>query len=433
MRFFAFLLSTLLASSTLWAATGFDINDVAVLFPNDGLHKPIPYISLDEAALIDPKILTAVLDRAAAIGIKAPQTTAMAKPADFSIRAFRIDPCAPEEHGLSSEPCLFELRLIAQPTARFSPADTTLHLIYKLGSGKPTAQNPVLIDLQKLKIESETVSRLSTNGFPLGVHPVLAASAKTKRTNIPLLFANFVRKYARVEALSKVTMMGLRNGSPTNWIFFGGDIIDGKWLSTPVPNRKLIRSQNNFVELNVNEGAESFKGTAVDGKLSLDQFFNQTPDDVTSDLNAIAETAFTLENPDLTNRNTVDCVSCHAATSMRLATDFVFPTEVEGVMSRVPKGITAFPAMGTVQNHPLHWNLRAFGYFGLTPTVSLRAVHEAADSAEQINTILGLTAPGSDCSAVYKDVLQCFVTGTLEPWTVNGETNCLAKCERIIR
>ncbi len=87
MRFFAFLLSTLLMSSKLFAATGFDVNDVAVLFPNDGLHKPIPYISLDEPALIDLKVLTAILERAASIGIKAPQTTAMAKPADFSVRA----------------------------------------------------------------------------------------------------------------------------------------------------------------------------------------------------------------------------------------------------------------------------------------------------------------------------------------------------------
>ncbi|RYZ72470.1 MAG: hypothetical protein EOP09_03160 [Proteobacteria bacterium] len=433
MRFFAFLLSTLLMSSKLFAASGFDVNDVAVLFPNDGLHKPIPYISLDEPTLIDPKVLTAILERAASIGIKAPQTTAMAKPADFSVRAYRIDPCAPEEHGQSNEPCLFELRLIAQPTARFSPADTTLHLIYKLGTGKPTAQNQVLIDLQRLKSESENLSGLTTNGTPLGIHPLLSASAKSKRTNTPLLFANFVRKYARTEALCQVTMMGLRNGNPTNWIFFGGHLVDGQWISKPVPNRKRLLVQDNFVELNVTDGTQSFKGAAIDGKLSLDQFFNQSPEGVANNLNAIAETALTLENPALTDRNTVDCVSCHAATSMRLAPDFVFPSEVGGVMASVPRGITAFPAMGTVQNHPLHWNLRAFGYFGLTPTVSLRTVHEAADSAKEFNSILGLPSPGPNCEAVYTDVLQCFLSGTLQPWTVSAETNCLAKCQQTIR
>lgn len=415
-------------SSFARAESGLDVNDVAVLFPNDGSHKPVPFLSLSDEGLVKADILRRVIGEAVAIGISAPPTSSIDKASDWSVRSFRVDPCAPEEHGKSIEPCLYELRLIAQPTARFSPADSSLHLIYRIASGKPTAGDPMLQALVKLKRDVEALSGQTTNGQPLGVHPILGPAAKAKRTDIPALFMDFLHTYARHSKLSKLTMMGVRGPSPTDWIFFGGDIVDGRWVPTPIPNQKKTQNPLSFVELDVSAGSQSFKGQPVDSKLSMAAFFNQTLDENTVQLEAIAESAFMLENPFFSDRTNVDCVSCHAATTARLSTDYAFPKSLPGVSASVPVGVTAFPALGAIQNHPLHWNLRAFGYFGLVPTVNMRTVHEAGEAATQLNAILGLSAPGPDCSAVTNEVMQCLISGTIEPGTVKDSASCLSLC-----
>lgn len=422
----------ILAALATWgnlafAAPGFDINDASVLFPNDGGHKPVPYIDLSTKTLIDSTVVTQVLHQARTFEIFAPQTAKVDAPSDWSVRGFRVDPCAPEEHGKSLESCLFELRLIAQPTARFSPADSALHLIYKIGEGKPSADSVLLKDLLALKTAAESLSGLSTTGEALGIHPVLLAAAKTKREDIPLLFKNFLLKHAHKSHLSKITMMGLRKGAPTDWIFFGGDIEDNRWVLKTIPNRQTNAT---FVELSLAENSSPFKGAPIDANLSMDQFFNQVEEFSPADLEVFATRAFTLENPALSDRNTSDCLSCHTATTARMTQQFDLPKVIPGVTAISPKGITAFPALGTIQNNPLHWNLRAFGYFGLQATVNMRTLHEAADAAAELNRILGLENPAKDCSAQADEVLQCLIDGTLEPGTVDSTASCLSKCSR---
>ncbi len=208
-----------LATNSALAATGLDINDAAVLFPNDSAHKPFPFHNLASSNLINPKTLASVLARATELGISAAPTSSIKNGSDWSVRGFRVDPCAPEEHGASIEPCLYELRLIAQPNAFFSPADNAMHLIYKIKAGKPVADDPLLLDLVQLKRQSEALMKLSSTGKALNTHPVLLAAMKANRSDVAQLFSNFLTKYAHKKDLSIITMMGLRNGSPTDWIF----------------------------------------------------------------------------------------------------------------------------------------------------------------------------------------------------------------------
>ncbi len=425
------LLTTLalhLVASPSFGATGLDINDVAVLFPNDSAHKPVPNINLANSSLVNPKTLASVLARATELGISPAPTSSIKNGSDWSIRGFRVDPCAPEVHGASIEPCLFELRLIAQPNAFFSPADNAMHLIYKIKAGKPSADEPLLLDLLQLKRESEDLMKETTTGQALNTHPLLLSAMKAKRSDVPALFSNFLLKYAHKRDLSKITMMGLRNGSPTDWIFFGGDLNDGVWKAGPIPNHSS-RSQTPFVELSVTEGAKSFKGAIQDQSLALQSVFNGEPETLPARVAEVSETVFKLENPSFSDRNTVDCVSCHAATTTRMVSEPSFPVSLSGVSREIPKGITAFPAMGTIQNHPLHWNLRAFGYFGLQASFNFRTIHEAAESAVQINEILGLSNPSFDCQAKADEVFQCLIQGTLQPNGAETTASCLARCE----
>lgn len=417
-----FALQTTLAN----AKPGLDINDATVLFPNDTAHKPVPYLDLSNSILIDPNVVRQVIAQAILFELSAPQTAKIDTPQDWSVRGFRVDPCAPEEHGKGSEPCIFELRLIAQPLGRFSPADSAMHVIYRIASGRPAADNKLLQDLFQLKTDAENLSQSTSTGKALGIHPILDAALKANNSAIPQLFKDFLLKYAHKSRLSKLTMMGLRKGSPTDWVFFGGDIdSSGKWVLTNVPNRKNAA----FTELNLQDNASPFKGSPIDPNFAMDSFFNQIEEFSPQDIDIIATRAFTLENPALSDRNKSDCLSCHTATTARLATEFEFPNFINGITSKPPAGITAFPALGTIQNHPLHWNLRAFGYFGLQATLNMRTLNEAAVAAADLNSILGLENPGIDCSAKSEEVMQCLIDGTINPNTVDDTQTCLLRCK----
>jgi len=421
---------------------GLDINDASILFPIDGSKKPVPFLGLDDPSLLSNDIFRAVLARATELGIKAPQTSSILNPADWNIVGFRYDPCAPEDHGISpsngrtdarkpraaAAGCLTELRLIAQPRARFSPADSSLHLIYKLKAGQPLASDPILLDLVQLKRDTEALAGLSTAGSPLGVHPALALAVKDKRSDIPALYSAFLKKHATVDRLSKVTMMGLAQGVPTDWIFFGGDVDAGRWHNTAIPN--LVESSNTAMELIIQGPSKNFKAQPTKSELSLASFFNSSDVEVHSQLTSLDHTIHTLENPRLSNRNTVDCISCHTSTTVRLSGDFPFASLVQGLTAPIPTGITAFPAPASLPSHPLHWNLRAFGYFGLVPTVSMRTVHEAASAVETINTLLNLPAPGPDCSAEIEAVMSCFVGSSGVFATTASSEDCLSTCQK---
>jgi hypothetical protein len=407
---------------------GLDVNDASVLFPIDGLRKPVPYLGLEEESLLPLKIFNELISRATAMGIAAPQTSAIALPTDWNIMGFRYDPCAPEDHGLSNEPCVSELRLVAQPRSRFTPADSAIHLLYKINPGQPNADDPLLADLLSLKQKSQALSGLSTDGRPLGVHPLLAEALKSKNDAIPKLFGDFVRKYARSEQLIKVTMMGLRKGTPTDWIFFGGNVENGAWVQTSIPNVKSVA--DSMVELVINGATKSFKGRAIDPDLSLAPFFGGPQGDLASYIAATDKAIHTLENPSLSDRNTADCISCHAATSVRLSGEFEFSAKVDGISASVPRAVTAFPAPGALPNHPLNWNLRAFGYFGLVPTVSMRSVNEAGRAVELINKIMNRRPTGPDCSLVVDQVMSCFVESSTQFATKSSTEECLSLCRQ---
>jgi hypothetical protein len=183
-----------------------------------------------------------------------------------------------------------------------------------------------------------------------------------------------------------------------------------------------------MVELVIAGASKTFKGTAIDKDLSLAPFFGGPETDLGTFIAATDKVIHTLENPSLSDRNTADCLSCHAATGVRLSGEYGFSFKVDGVSASVPRGITGFPAPGALPNHPLDWNLRSFGYFGLVPTVSMRTVNEGAGAAELINKIMNRSPTGPDCSLVIDQVMSCFVQSSTQFGTVSTAEDCLALC-----
>ncbi|RYZ52998.1 MAG: hypothetical protein EOP07_18640 [Proteobacteria bacterium] len=359
--------------------------------------------------------------------ISAPAGAGIMKIEAWYLVGFRYDPCAPS-NDLKDRSCIRELRLIAQPKTQFGPADSALHLVYKLGEGMPGYSDGVLKDLVNLKRQGEAQLGITTGGLPLNVHPLLSKAVSVKNTNVPELFKAFVLKYANANKLHKLTMMGLRDGSPLDWLFIGGNIEKGRWVQTSVPNiSKGV--PNSFVELNLGGNFEVFTPVTETKTLSTEDFFNTNPQGVESKMDILNEAVHRLENPALSNRNTADCVSCHTATTIRIERNFKFLPSMPGLTAKVPDRITAFPAPQMLQNHPTHWNLRALGYFGILATISMRTVNESAHVAEMVNDVLGFEGPGRDCSAVQEAVMACFVNSSRLFGTVTPTEECLKTCK----
>ncbi|MBC7661535.1 MAG: hypothetical protein H7249_17700 [Chitinophagaceae bacterium] len=408
---------------------GLDVNDVAVLFPLDSNNRPVPFIRLDKAGsqgnLLSKGILADLTTQATEQWISAPMNTGIFARENWAVVGFRYDPCAPSD-DIASTTCIQELRLVAQPQSQNGPADSAIHLVYKLGEGLPSPSDPVLADLLNLKRQAESLTNLSTSGQPLGVHPVLLAAVNQNRPDISVLFQTFILTHATNQKLHKLTMMGLRDGSPNDWIFLGGDVQHGRWKQTDIPN--LGSGTKSGVELNLQGNPEVFSPLTANSSLSTEDFFNSNPAGVQNNFDKINRAVHSLENPALSNRNTVDCLSCHTATSVRLDNNFHFANQIAGLTPSIPQRITAFPAPGILGAHPRHWNLRAFGYFANQATVSMRTVNEAGEAAATLNTMLKLTAPGKDCSAVSPSVMSCFVnTSKLFGKGATADT-CLKTC-----
>ncbi|RZA26836.1 MAG: hypothetical protein EOP10_02285 [Proteobacteria bacterium] len=405
-------------------SAGLDINDVAVLLPLDAQKQVFPNITLaGETPLVLKANLDEVLTAAFTLGIKAPTgTSSITELKDYVITSFRYDPCAPKDHmGPEVSDCLAEVRLIAQPHDTFGPSDTALHLIYQVGDSSPQPGDEVLADLFKIKAKAQELLHMSSSGLPLDVHPLLSAAYKSGNLDVAALYENFIRKHARPDRLKKITMMGL--GGQTHWIFFGGNVVDGKWVQDQIPNQS--DNTKMAVELDLNS-TDVFIPAPLDILVSTFGFFRRElllDGQITKIRSEVAK----IENPSLTNRNNSDCLSCHTATSLHTNSSALVPAFIDGLSATAPLGITAYPAQGLLQRHRLHWNLRAFGYFGNVPTLSMHTVNEAGRSAAQVNEILARVNPGRDCSAVQKDVAICFFKA-MPGIGPNGPIDNSAKC-----
>lgn len=420
------LVSTVFQSALAQQISGVDINDVAVLFPLDSNAQAIPKILLSEpkTALIPKTIYADVWKASKASGIAAPFLSSLETAEGWAVVGYRIDPCAPRGNNGPNGPCTAEIRLIAQPlTPENGPSDTALHLIYDIEDSSQLFYQEIL----NLKTKAEALTIVSTDGKPLGVHPLLALAAMSSTKEVPALHKAFIMKFVDPDRLKKVTIMGLRDSFALDWIFLGGDVVKGMWTQGKVPN--LASGHDSFVEFDLRQDPNPFTTQPLDTKLSTYDFFSTGIDTSVETRRTLGEAAHRLENPELSNRNTADCLSCHSATTMRIHAIAQMPFVIKGLTARIPKGITAFPEPLSLQNHNLSWNLRAFGYFDQRATLSMRTVNEAARSAEAINKALNLSNPGPDCSAVEDEVQTCFAKTSTEAGPQKSTEECLSLCK----
>ena len=387
----------------------FDVADISYLWP-------VPKSAADVAALIPSDMPTAdggpLLAKAAFDSIlEAVKTTAVTDRAGlknaisfddafademrtqttWKVAGFRVDPAAighPETAGTFG--VMPQLRLILQPVTveggRVTVHDFAAHLAfgYFTGSGPFAADRTKFQELVDDLVALKAASPAPTSG-PLGVHPGLASRDAA--------FAAKVRRFAAKHTapsrgrLFAISFMGL--DPPEPWIFFA---LVGKPDGTFVAAPQRALGGGHAQMISFRGGVEiaplsTGVNTGAAGKVvSTDTLFGT---DAKTRLGEPAapglarprrgETADLIANPKHAHVLNTDCVSCHTESTRRLALKlpagdgtfrFARPSGASDVDPRVlPVG---------------SWNVRNFGWFSTSATISQRAANEAAESLEAL-------------------------------------------------
>lgn len=427
------------AATAAQIASAFDVNDVSILFPFKGTF-PYPAIRVSgvaedgqDQAPADQQLWTKeVFEQVVAEAKRQKIAAATAPQFDFfklrglwHIVGMRFDPCAPgfEDSVLAAQPqatkgkCIIQMRLIAQPLVDQDTADFTAHLVYNLGvvPKSELASHPVVKKatdaLGAIKQASDELKGGKTAGQPLGVHPGLAAEAKAGGTKLAGLLKSFIKDFAATPSRS-IAFMGLQNGGPEPWTFFGGKVENNKFTIEPGPIHGKKSQSLDFIS---GDGPVNPKSTA---KISTTPLFTSL-DNLSEEQKKLA---FGVEDPKTTSFFTTDCVSCHTSSARTHDLGLGSGPEMASRV-RVPKNVTGYVTKAFAQDDA--WNVRNFGYFGNKATVSGRTVTETVEVVEWLNKNVrapgaGINGPGPDCTDVDDKVWLCFR---------DGKKDCLKACK----
>jgi hypothetical protein len=442
---------------------GFDVNDVAFLFPKEGgRNEASPAIkggdlASDGKPFLSSHILQQILS------FSEERLPGRIRDTEknlehWRVQSFRFDPCAPKDASWSSltlremalgqakEDCQVEIRLVLQPMEPLGnfagsgrTSDVSLHMTYGLTSGSASPELARLVkELEVLRALSAQIVGGQTAKVPLGRHPGLAAELEQKAPEKPLANAvtQFLQRNLKESQLVRITFSQVDTRSNTRWLFFGGSIVHGEkgadWIPFDLPHdpkTKTIeyRPDDSLFSTALQPKPETLSTNPLFGSGSVGRGVVLNPEFGVGSagrklpLEEAQKLIETLENPSKTNIFTTDCVSCHTTTSRAITLGL----PALGMEDR-PQGITGYaysPALSreeSQQRNRLHgpqintWNVRNFGFFELQSTVSNRTVNEAMGSALYINALFfDGKNPGLDCVEADREgaVATCLMEG----------------------
>jgi hypothetical protein len=279
--------------------------------------------------------------------------------------------------------------MIWQPVKATSEEVTTIdaafHSFYVLTDEEFTS---LTTDLKNWKKKFQTVET-DHSKEALDIHPFW----KKDRDSSPSLvdFNTLITKYTGEKNLSRVTVMVLRRMNDV-WGFLGAEVVDGKLVSAAIPRMDGKTSQLFFNQLN---NSKAYTGAGISlapatEDANLGAFVNQattTGQFTEAEVIGNLQSAFAIENPDLFNPESMDCVNCHIAQAAR---EFLTEKLTTGLDQKL---FSAFKY--TNKNYNLEnkseqvfntHQLRGVGYFGVDLAISQRVINESAVVAEWLST-----------------------------------------------
>lgn len=332
------------------------LNDVTWLLPLEALDagspfpppvELIPFSSFDRLTSQRPRVITELA-----------KLRVVAVRFDLCDRA-EPTPCAAEADGV--------FRLVLQPVFGAPPRveDVTFHAFYAV----PHAEIPQVVDELRALAELQNVPR----GAALRVN-VADASYRQR-------LAALVSRYARGTRLERLTLFGQDSDrAALAWVFRGEERGGGTTLGPiTIPNIQVTTQEvllfggDSYQLLPIADFPLGFSRVVMESN-----FRNSTSAEQLQSVRSL----LAIDNPKLHTANTVQCASCHLATTLLAprAADAGIDVGVQ------PEhfGSTQFDTTPLGNPGARFRTLRALGYFNDTPLVSQRVINETINVLEEL-------------------------------------------------
>jgi hypothetical protein len=284
-----------------------------------------------------------------------------------------------------------EVRLVWQPLSQVDlptgqtdvrAIDAALHTFYRFSDTEFTEF------LSELKLLSDAHST-GGPGDSLQIHPVLGQERWQGAYGKGL--RNLLLKFLGEENIFRITFMTVQPGN-FQWVFGGFDIVNGNPVTMIIPgimqNANPRRPYN--IQLFVNHSVPPSEflggiGPAPQAQDDLNRLMSDSKKETADPAGRLLRahvTARQIENPNLRNTENTDCVSCHVAGPARRwiegkAQELKLPSQ-DTYVSKIYNLEDMSPARDRTDN------LRNFGYFMKSPSVSQRVIHDTAHFAESL-------------------------------------------------
>ena len=270
-----------------------------------------------------------------------------------------------------------ELRLVYQPLYKISARhkhraeDAGLHLFFRMPRTRLIAeQNKLLEAYPRLPLDK------------LGIHP--AITDKTSMAPIEKLLCEVAK-----EPLFKVTFMNVRGGRMI-WNF-GGFLIHEEHSGRRLRGQDVVIANSDGLFMDEGDADMSvqrvtrFSGSyqaqvlprVVRGD-NLSALFAVRGSIPVDEIRSIRRSVDRIENPKLNTPQTVDCTSCHATESARIALEDQHNSKPSVEAYALPKGYELDQSINreSLRNTA---NFRAFGYIDDQACINRRVLNETTD------------------------------------------------------
>ena len=307
--------------------------------------------------------------------------------------AMRVDPC----FQFKADPtvkCASVLRIVWQPLnlKTLTTYDAAVHTFYKLTDLEFKALKTKLQDLKKKNL----TLGITTEARPLNIHPAFENSSRRNTFNSDLqkiiLSTVGEKKLVRFTVMKQMTR-------DLWWQFLGREKVGPIWKDMQIPRLREGDTTIDFFndEFTMPLGMRG-SYTPSDRKFTSDDLTEliRGPDikndeydikALKSGLKAINR----IENPRIHAPATMDCMHCHITEPTRVWAEHVAPKLVKQFQTTEGLYVQTFGRKHNLSNPTVskknNKSLRAFGYFGSTPSINQRTINESAAVAEDLNKI----------------------------------------------
>lgn len=299
----------------------------------------------------------------------------------------RIDNCFPLP---TPQSCQKQIRMVWQPVLEedgvITTVDAAFHSFYVLTDEEFTS---LLQDLKSWKKKYQKCDS-SASTEALDIHPYWKHDKDESQALLD--FNTVITKYAGQKNLTRVTVMVLRRMNDV-WGFLGAEVKEGKLELGAIPRLDGKTSQmffNSLRDINQYVGA-MMNPSPLKPEANLNTFINKaTNAEIFTEQELIGnlQSAFAIENPNLFNPESMDCVNCHIAQSSRewLSAKITSTTIIDQNLFSAFKYTNANYNLENKSTQVFNTHqLRGVGYFGQNLAISQRVINESAVVAEWLS------------------------------------------------